>query len=49
MPREKFKYLRAFKVKQEAFFIIFQGLSLKQIKPTFLEGESLDLNNPERY
>ena len=26
-------------MKYKAFFIIFKGLSLKQIKPTFLEGE----------
>ena len=26
-------------MKYKAFFIIFKGLSLKQIKPTFREGE----------
>ena len=31
---------RAFGVKWKAFFIIFEGLSLKQIKKFFLEGES---------
>ena len=30
----------AFKMKQIAFFIISKGLSLKQIKAFFLEGES---------
>ena len=30
---------RAFKTKWEALFIIFKGLSFKQIKPTLLEGE----------
>ena len=27
-------------MKQKAFFIIFEGLSLKQIKSIFLKGES---------
>ena len=27
-------------MKQKAFFIIFKGFSLKQIKTIFLEGES---------
>ena len=31
---------RAFKMKEKAFFIILKVLSLKQIKHTFLEGES---------
>ena len=31
---------RAFKMKLTAFFIIFKGPSLKQIKQIFLEGES---------
>ena len=31
---------RAFKTKQKAFFIIFKGLSLKQVKQIILEGES---------
>ena len=31
---------KTFKVKQKAFFIIFKGLSLEQIKWIFLEGES---------
>ena len=41
--RQKLKYLekRAFKMKLKAFFIIFKGLSIKQIKRIFLEGESL--------
>ena len=30
---------RAFKLGQKAFFIIFKGLSLKQIKSNFLVGE----------
>ena len=31
---------RSSKMKQKAFFIIFKGLLLKQIKQIFLEGES---------
>ena len=31
---------KAFKVKERAFFIIFEGLSLKQIYKIFLEGET---------
>ena len=31
---------RAFKMKQKAFFIIFKGLSMKQIAQFVLEGES---------
>ena len=31
---------RVFKMKLKVFFIIFEGLSLKQIKKIFLEGES---------
>ena len=31
---------RAFKIKKEAFFITFDGLSLKQMKKKNLEGES---------
>ena len=27
-------------MKQKAFFIIFKGLSLKQIMPAFLKGQS---------
>ena len=34
---------RALKIKQKAFFIIFKGLSVKQIKQFFLEGENLTL------
>ena len=34
-------------MKWKAFFIIFEGLSLKQINNFFLEGESPTLNNPE--
>ena len=30
-------------MKFKIFFIIFKGLALKQIKPTFLEGDSLTL------
>ena len=33
----------AFNMKQKAIFIIFKGLLLRQIKTTFLEGESLTL------
>ena len=32
----KFKYVN----RKEVFFYLFEGLSCKQIKPTFLEGES---------
>ena len=35
---------RAVNMKQKAFFFIFIGLLLKQIKQTFLEGESPALN-----
>ena len=35
---------RALKMKLKTFFIIFKGLSLKQIKQLFLEGESPVLN-----
>ena len=35
----------AFKMKEKTFFIIFKGLSLKQIKQFFLEGESPTLMN----
>ena len=31
-------------MKQEAFFVIFEGFLLKEIKTTFLEDESLTLN-----
>ena len=34
---------RAFKMKQKAFFIIFKGLSLKEIKQSSLEGDGLIL------
>ena len=43
--RQKFKYLeneKAFNMKEKAFFIIFEGLSLKQIKK-IMEGESPNL------
>ena len=36
--------ISALTVKQQAFFIIIKELSLKQIKPTFLEGGSQTLN-----
>ena len=36
---------RAFKIKQKAFFVIFKGLSMKQIIRIFLECESLNLND----
>ena len=36
---------RVFKMKQKTLLIIFKGLSLKQIKSTSLEGESLTLIN----
>ena len=31
---------RVVNMKEKAFFIIFKGLSMKEIKKTFLEGES---------
>ena len=34
---------RPFKMKQKAFFIIFKGLSIKQITQFFLDGESQTL------
>ena len=34
---------RTFKMKQKALFVIFKALSMKQIKPTFLEVESWTL------
>ena len=39
-PRDKkyLEYERAFEVKEKAFFIIFSGISLKQIKQILLEG-----------
>ena len=46
MPKKQDKKLnilrtkRAFKMKQKAFFVIFEGLSLKQITKYFLEGKS---------
>ena len=50
--RQKFKYLesekilRAFDIKQKSFFIIFKGLSLKQIKQFFLaDSPILTLTN----
>ena len=36
---------RAFKMKQKTFFIILKGVSLKQIKRIFLEGESPTLTD----
>ena len=37
---------RAFKMKKKkAFFIVFEGLSLKQIKQFFLEGENPTLSD----
>ena len=35
-----FRTKRAFKLRQKAFFIIFKGISIKQIKQMFLEGET---------
>ena len=35
----------AFKMKYKVFLIIFEGLSLKQIKSNFFEDESPTLNN----
>ena len=43
MSRQKLNILRTkrrFKMKSKAFFIIFEGLSLKQTKKNFLEDES---------
>ena len=34
----------AFKMKSKTFFIIFKGLSMKQITQTFLKGESPTFN-----
>ena len=31
---------RAFNMKKKVFFIIFKGISMKQIRQIFLEGES---------
>ena len=42
MSGQKFKYVQNGK---KAIFIIFKGLSLKQIKSTFMEGDSSTLNN----
>ena len=36
---------RAFKMKQKVSFIIFKGLSIKQITQIFLEGENLTLSD----
>ena len=36
-------------MKKKAFSIIFKGLSLKQIKTTFLEGESPTLKELRIY
>ena len=41
--KQKFKHLenrKSFQDEKKAFFIIYEGLSLKQIKQIFLEGES---------
>ena len=35
---------RVFKVKQKAVFIVFKGLSMKQMTHIFLEGESPTLS-----
>ena len=46
-PWQKLKYLdnkKTFRDKIKTFFIIYEGLSMKQITQTFLEGESLTLN-----
>ena len=37
------KKKKAFRIKSKAFFMIFKGLSMKQITQFFLEGESLTL------
>ena len=39
------KNLNMARTKKKAIFIIFKGLSLKQIKSTFMEGDSSTLNN----
>ena len=49
MSGQKCKYLeneRSFEdeIKKKTFFIVFKGLSLKQIKQIFLEDESPTLN-----
>ena len=38
---------RAFVMKQKGFFIIFKGLSLKQMKQIILDGESLTLKSSQ--
>ena len=41
--KQKFKHLenrKSFQDEKKAFFIIYEGLLLKQIKQIFLEGES---------
>ena len=48
MSRQKFKYLEtksAFKMKWKGFFMIFQGLSLKQPKKIFFERWESDLKS----
>ena len=42
MSGQKFKYVQN---EKKAIFIIFKRLSLKQIKSTFMEGDSSTLNN----
>ena len=41
---QKFEYFKN-KKSMKKNFIIFKGFSLKQIKPTFLEGENPTLKN----
>ena len=38
---------RTFMMKQKGFFIIFKGLSLKQMKQIILDGESLTLKSSQ--
>ena len=40
---------RAFKMKQKTFFITFKGLSLKQVKQFFLNGESPTLIHCSKF
>ena len=39
----------AFNMKEKTFLVIFEGLSLKQIKKFFLEGESPTLTYTDKY
>ena len=50
MSWQKLKYLekeKSFQDEIKTFFIIFKGLSIKQITQIFLEGESPTLSKPK--